>query len=159
MKRGELVFLCVFFLVGLFAVIHAFSLPEMGPIPLSPGIFPMIVGFLLMLFSVVSGLRLVQSSVNREALAGGNTADGQAAAVKGDAVGGKPRSILLILLILAAYAGLLPVIHFIPASLLFACAAMFFSRRKFSVSILIVAVCAVAVIYLLFSFAFNVRLP
>ena len=60
---------------------------------------------------------------------------------------------------LAAYAGLPPFIHFIPVSLLFACAAMLFIRGKFSVFVPIVAVCAVAVIYPLFSFVFNVRLP
>ncbi len=170
MKRGELAVDGVFFAIGVFSIIHSISLPDMGAVALSPGIFPMILGALLVLFSVVRGIDLISSAVRRTAEGGPmeHAAEAGAAGVAehtADEAAGEParparqKSVPLIVLMFAAYAALLPYIHFIPASIAFSVAAMLYVKRKFTLSVALVSVIAVAVIYLLFMYVFHVRLP
>ncbi len=139
----ELVFTIVLIVGGIAGFIYSINLPAMGPIPLSPGLFP----------SVVTGLIIILSGFHLHSLLRRGKG-GESSSVKEE-----QRSLLILILIFAGYLVLLYYIHFILSTIVFLLVTMIYLYKRFYWKIPIISVSTVFVIYLLFKYLLRVRLP
>ena len=150
MKHGSFVFAWVLIAGGSAALLYTFTLPTMGTIALSPGLFPAVVSALLV---VLGGIWL--------------TTQLRARRTKGDAGGhpddeeqsGDKRSIVAVLGMLIGYAAMFELFGFVVATPIFLVASMFFLLRTFTWKIPVVAAATTLGIILVFEMMLNVRLP
>ena len=144
--------------LGSFAIIHSFYLPVMGPRALSPALFPMVIGILLVALSIIqiviilkkrikqkNKISFIQEEVNKEQLPSNKREE--------------ERNLILIVIMLLAYMYLLPLIHFIPATLLFLVIIMSYVYKKVSIKIVIISVLITLTVFFTFSELFNLILP
>ncbi|MBN2050452.1 MAG: tripartite tricarboxylate transporter TctB family protein [Spirochaetales bacterium] len=142
MDRKELGFTIVLLLIGAAGLVYSLTLPTMGPIALSPGLFPGVVTALTVILGVVRLIQLYRS---------------RGAEVQREEEG--KRSLLITLGLFLAYLGLLVIIGFIPSTLLFLCGSMLYLYRRFYWKIPLVALLTTFGTFFLFRYLLNVRLP
>jgi hypothetical protein len=146
-KKQEVAALIVFSALGVLSVAHGLSLPLMGAVALSPGIFPIVIGIILVLLSAARLYSIFKITKT------GKHAESDAVEEAG------PKKLWIILTLLCLYVAVLEWIHFIPASLIFCTAVIWYTKGKFTFYIPLVATIAVLSIFFLFTYAFSVRLP
>jgi xanthine/uracil permease len=143
MDRKELFFTILLILIGCAGFIYSISLPAMGPIALSPGLFPGIVTALIVL---LSGVHLASSLKGK----GIQKSEGEYE---------QKRSLLIIVAFFLVYLLLLHYAHFIISTILFLFLTMFYLYGRFHWKIPIISVSMVLLIYYLFRYLLHVRLP
>ena len=142
MDKREFSFTLILIVFGIASFAYSMSLPAMGAIALSPGLFPGSVSVLLTLLSTLHALKLWR---NRQATERAEEEE--------------KRSFIIIMLIFIGYLVLLSLIHFIASTIIFLVVTMLFLYRKFLWKIPVISVVAVVGIYYLFRYLLNVRLP
>lgn len=148
MAKKEFIFTLLIILMGIGSLIYSILLPTRGNIALSPGLFPGVVSILLIL---LSSYYFFTSLVHKKEIKKIKEADKD-----GDE---KQRSLILIVALFIGYLILLYYIHFIASTLIFLLAAMFFLYRRFYWKIPIISITAVFLVFYLFRYLLNVRLP
>ncbi len=160
-QKLETVCISALFAVGVFSVVHGLSLPLMGPVATSPGLFPVTVGGILAALcgGFLIRLRLRTSSVN----SGSGPEEGarESGDRPGDAASPPPvvNNLGIVIGMLFAYIVLLPLIHFIPASLVFGIGLTGYALRKISIRTAAAVTGTVLAVYLAFTLVFHVIMP
>lgn len=129
--------------LGVYSMIGFFTAPVQTAWFLSPYLFPLLIAVL----ALPLALALIREGRRAEA------GEGEARPA------GDRKRLLAVILTSLAYAALLPLLHFIPATLLFLAALLFLlgERRKWMIAA--VAVLSPLLLYALFSLALKLRLP
>ncbi len=146
-------------LLGVFSIIHSFYLPVMGPRALSPALFPLVIGILL---AALSALQLVLDILRKRKNQNnfGNFSQEKNNKIQHTSDKKKEeRNLFIIVIILLLYMYLLPLIHFVPSTLLFLILLMTYINNKISLKIIIISVIITVSIYYSFSSIFKLILP
>jgi putative tricarboxylic transport membrane protein len=149
MTKKELVFTILLIIMAIGSLIYSLLLPTRGNIALSPGLFPGVVSFLLIILN--SYYLIVSISKSGKNLVNLYTGE------KGNREG--ERSLTVIMSLFIGYLILLHYFHFIASTIIFLLAAMFFLYKRFHWKIPMISITAVFAIYYLFRYLLNVRLP
>lgn len=143
-------------LLGIFAIVHSSSLPVMGPIPLSPAMFPLIIGLLMVLLSTMQIIHMFR----QYGIIGEDTKNRpqevkikRSPKIKGEI------SLILMIMMLLLYLYVLPVIHFIPSTLIFLILFMSYIHHKISLKIIVISVVVTLLLFYSFSMLFKLLLP
>lgn len=149
MTKKELVFTILLIIMAICSFIYSLLLPTRGNIALSPGLFPGVVSFLLI---ILNSYYLIVS-ISKKGKNSANLKSGERGGREGE------RSLIIIISLFIGYLILLYYIHFIASSLIFLLAAMLFLFKRFYWKIPFISLSAVFSIYYLFRYLLNVRLP
>ncbi len=143
MDKKEFVFTVLLIAAGAAGFIYSISLPAMGAVALSPGLFPGVVTMLMIILGSVHLLSILRS--------GEGHADSEEDSRK--------RSFLVIFIFFIMYLLMLSYVHFIISTLVFLLATMLFLYKHFYWKIPVIAVITVFAVYYLFRYILKVRLP
>ncbi|MEA1910204.1 MAG: tripartite tricarboxylate transporter TctB family protein [Spirochaetota bacterium] len=146
MAKKEFIFTVILIVMGIAGFIYSLLLPTRGNVALSPGLFPGVVSFLLIILSTYYLVSSLVGSRTKEDLKDTGNSDDQ-------------RSLILTLSLFIGYLVILYYLHFILSTLIFLMLAMFFLYRRFYWKIPIISVLSVFLIFYLFRYLLNVRLP
>lgn len=154
----ELLINIVLAVMGIPIFIYAVSMPTLGPVLQSPGLFPAVCSALL----IASGLfNIYKLTVKKDAEVK-TPEPSNAEACPAPSVE-KPKhsfyAIVILMAIFLAYMYFLPIVGFIPSSIVCLWVLMSFAKKTFSIKHGVIAIVSTGVIYVLFSYAFGVMMP
>lgn len=141
MAKREFVFTVLLIVIGTAGFIYSLMLPVRGSIALSPGLFPGVISLLIIVLSTIHlALSKRKGKMNEEKEEMRN-------------------NLFLILSFFTGYMVLLHYIHFLLSTSIFLLATMFSLYKRFYWKIPIISITSVFVVFYLFRYLLNVRLP
>lgn len=153
----ELYCTIVILFLGLFAIIHSFYLPSMGPKALSPALFPLVIGILIFTLSTLQIGKIIQEKRHKKDTRNFHHIENS---IVQDAINDEEKnSLFIIVIMLFLYMYVLPLIHFIPSTLLFLVLIMAYINKKITLNIVILSIVITISISYSFSTLFRLILP
>lgn len=154
----ELYCTIVILFLGVFAIIHSFYLPSMGPKALSPALFPMVIGILIFILSTFQIVKIIQEKSHKKYKRNSHCIENN---IVQDAINNKEEenNLLIIVIMLFLYIYVLPLIHFVPSTLLFLVLIMTYVNKKITLDIVILSIAITISISYSFSTLFKLILP
>jgi putative tricarboxylic transport membrane protein len=144
MDKKELTFAIALIGLGIVGFGYSISLPAMGAIALSPGLFP---GFVTAMMVVLGGVWL--SQLIRRTETGGEEKEKEE----------EKRSFFITISFFLVYLILLVYLHFIVSTMFFLLGSMLFLYKRFYWKIPVISVITAFGVYYVFRYLLNVRLP
>lgn len=153
----ELYCTIVILFLGFFAIIHSFYLPSMGPKALSPALFPLVIGILIFTLGTLQIVKIIQEKRRKKDTKNFHHIENN---IVQDAINDEEKnSLFIIVIMLFLYMYVLPLIHFIPSTLLFLVLIMAYINKKITLNIVILSIAITLSISYSFSTLFKLILP
>jgi hypothetical protein len=151
--NGEIIESIIFTILGLFIMISALNMNTYGSWALAPGLFPLIISILLLLLSLSLFLQGVKKN-KKETEGTGEKKKEKTEEDKINWIG-----VLFVFGFSLLYCFTLPIIHFIPASLIYLAVMMFFLKEKRWWLVGIITAATTFGLYYFFGILLKVILP